>query len=88
MDIILTIAVFALVLAFEYLANRVFHLEFFSSHSHSFISKWMAAFLAGFIAFILLNENVPRVEQRISAVIAALLLIYANLFLGKKEDEQ
>jgi uncharacterized BrkB/YihY/UPF0761 family membrane protein len=86
MDIILTIVVFILVLAFEYLANRVFHLEFFSSPG--FISKFMPAFLAGFIAFILLNENVPRVEQRISAVMAALLLIYANLFLGKKEDEQ
>lgn len=86
MDIILTIAVFVLALAFEYLAHRLFHLEFFSSHS--FISKWMAAFLAGFIAFILLNENVPRVEQRISAVIASLLLIFANLFLGQQEDEQ
>lgn len=86
MDIILTIAVFTLVLAFEYLAHRLFHLEFFSSHS--FISKWMAAFLTGFIVFILLNDNVPRVEQRISAVIAALLLTYANLFLGKEENEQ
>lgn len=86
MDIILTIAVFTLVLAFEYLAHRLFHLEFFSSHR--FISKLMAAFLAGFIVFILLNDNVPRVEQRITAVIAALLLIYANLSLGKQEDEQ
>lgn len=86
MDIILTIAVFALVLAFEYLAPRLFHLEFFSAHG--LISKLMAAFLAGFVVFILLNKDVPRVEQRISAVIAALLLIYANLFLGPKENEQ
>lgn len=86
MDIILTIVVFVLALAFEYLANRLFHLEFFSSHG--FISKLMAAFLAGFIVFILLNDNVPRVEQRITAVIAAILLIYADLFLGKIEDEQ
>ncbi len=86
MNIILTIAVFVLVLAFEYLAHRLFHLEFFSSHG--FISKLMAAFLAGFIVFILLNDNVPKTEQQISAILASLLLIYANLFLGNKEDEQ
>ncbi|MCX6583418.1 MAG: hypothetical protein NT166_24850 [Candidatus Aminicenantes bacterium] len=86
MNIIVTIGVFVLALAFEYLAERLFHCEFF--RSHGFISKLMAAFLAGFITFILLIDNIPGTGQRGSAILAALLLIYANLFLGKKEDEQ
>jgi hypothetical protein len=86
MNTILTIAVFVLALSLEYLADRLFHFEFF--RSSAFISKLMVAFLAGFICFIVLNNHVPRTGQRISAVIAALLLVYANLFLGKKEDEK
>lgn len=86
MDIILGIAAFILVLAFESLADYLFDLVFF--RSHRFISKLMVAFLGGLIVFILVTPGVPGVEQRVTVVMVCILLIYANLFLGKKKEDE
>jgi hypothetical protein len=50
----------------------------------------MVAFLAGFIVFILFTGKVPHPGQKIPIIIAALLLIWANLFLnvGRSEEPQ
>lgn len=86
MDVILGIAAFILVLAFESLADYLFDLVFF--RSHRFMSKLMVAFLVGFIVFILVTPNVPGMEQRMTVMIVCILLIYANLFLGKKKEDE
>jgi hypothetical protein len=86
MEVILAIVVFILALAFESLADYLFGLVFF--RSHRFSSKLMVAFLVGFIVFILVTPNVPGVEQRVTVVIVCILLIYANLFLGKKKEDE
>lgn len=87
MDVILGIVAFILVLAVEGLAEHLFDFVFF--RSHRFITKLMVAFLMGFIVFILVSPGVSRVEQRVTVVMVCILLIYANLFLGKiKEDEE
>ena len=85
MDIILAIVIFILVLAFESLGGVLFDLSFF--RWHSFISKLVVAFLAGFIVFVIFTERIPMVQQRVAVIIVSLLLIYANLFLGKKIEE-
>ncbi len=85
MDVILGFAAFILVLVFESLADYLFDFVFF--RSHRFISKLMVAFLVGFIVFILFTPGVPRVGQRVTVVLVCILLIYANLFLGKKKED-
>ena len=85
MDIILAIVTFVLVLAFESLGGVLFNFAFF--RWHSFVSKLVTAFLAGFIVFVIFTERIPMVQQRVAVIIVSLLLVYANLFLGKKKEE-
>ncbi len=85
MDIILAIVIFVLILAFESLGGVLFDFAFF--RWHSFISKLVVAFLAGFIVFVIFTPRIPMVQQRVAVIIVSLLLIYANLFLGKKKEE-
>ncbi|MCP5106157.1 MAG: hypothetical protein GY950_22415 [bacterium] len=86
MDIILSIVVFAAVLSLAVLEEYFFKIVFF--RSQRFISKLVSAFLCGFIVFSLFTGNIPRLEQRFSIIIVSLLLIYANLFLGKPKEEE
>lgn len=85
MALILGLLVFILALGFVLAAEYRFDLVFF--REHRLISKLMAAFLTGFIVFVLLTDKIPRVTQRVSLIFVSLLLIYANLFLGKKDKE-
>lgn len=86
MAIIIPIVAFLLVLAFVSLAYRLFHLQIFKFLGY--IPKFAIAFLAGFIVFILFYSGDLKTGQRISVIIASLLLIYANLFLRSQYDEQ
>lgn len=85
MAIILGVIGFILALAAVLLAEYRFDLEFF--REHRLISKLVAAFLTGFIVFVLFTGKIPMVTQRVSLIFVSLLLIFANLFLGKKEEE-
>lgn len=86
MTIIIPIVAFLLVLAFVSLAYRLFHLQIFQFLGY--IPKFVIAFLAGFIVFILFYSSDLGIGQRISVIIASLLLIYANLSLRIQNDEQ
>ena len=85
MEIILGVLGFILALAFIFVTEYRFDLVFF--REHRLISKLMAAFLTGFIFFVLFTDKIPKVTQRVSLIIVSLLLIFANLFLGKKEED-
>ena len=85
MAIILGIIGFILALAAVLLAEYRFDLAFF--REHRLISKLVASFLTGFIFFVLFTDKIPMQAQRVSLIFVSLLLIFANLFLGKKEEE-
>ncbi|UCH95851.1 MAG: hypothetical protein JSV88_03135 [Candidatus Aminicenantes bacterium] len=90
MDIIL--AIIGGVLIFLVIQLRIhFDLAFLRwlhKVEHQLGSKLMVAFLGSFIVFILLTDKVPQPGQKIPIIIAALLLIWANLFLkvGRSEE--
>ena len=87
-DVILGIIIFVVVLLMETLPTPI--LKRWSHHlaQHQFGSKLMVAFLAGFIVFILFTGKVPHPGQKIPIIIAALLLIWANLFLNVGGSEE
>ena len=85
MAIILGVLGFILASAVDFVAEYKFQLVFF--REHRLVSKLMATFLTGFIFFVLFTDKIPKVTQRVSLIIVSLLLIYANLFLGKKEED-
>ena len=85
MAIILGVVGFILALAVVFVSEYRFDLVFF--REHRLISKLMAAFFTGFIFFVLFTDKIPKVTQRVSLIFVSLLLIYANLFLGKKEED-
>lgn len=85
MDIIAAIVIFLAVLILESYGDAFFDHVFFSLHN--FLSKLVVAFLVGFIVFVLLTDRVPKVYQKVTIIIVSLLLIYANLFLGKKKEK-
>jgi uncharacterized membrane protein YhaH (DUF805 family) len=82
-DVILGIIIFVVVLLMEILPTPII-----KRWGHQFGSKLMVAFLAGFIVFILFTGRVPQPAQKIPIIIAALLLIWANLFLDVGSSEE
>lgn len=85
MAIILGILGFILASAVVFAAEYKFQMVFF--REHRLVSKLMATLLTGFIFFVLFTDKIPKVTQRVSLIIVSLLLIYANLFLGKKDED-
>jgi hypothetical protein len=89
MDSILAILTFLLVLTLE-IAGVYVDLPFTRKlrlREIPMISKIMTAFLAGFIVFALFTDRIPMVQPRVSLIITCLSLIFANLFLRKKEED-
>ena len=89
-DVILGIIIFVVVLLLEIFPKPIFNRWSARLAQYQFGSKLMVAFLAGFIVFILFTGRVPQPGQKIPIIIAALLLIWANLFLnvGRIEEPQ
>ncbi len=85
MAIISGVLGFILALAFVFAAEYRLDLAFF--REQRLISKLMASFFTGFIMFVLFTDKIPKMTQRASLIVVSLLLIYANLFLGKKDEE-
>jgi hypothetical protein len=90
MALIIGIIVFAAVLALEMVGPRYnpAFLRGIFKREHPFGSKLMVAFIAGFMFFTLFTGRMPSEWQKIPVAIVCLLLIWANLFLGKKDVEQ
>lgn len=86
MAIILSILGFILAMVFMRFAEGLFGILYFREHRLITIS--MAAFFTGLIIFTLFTGNIRLIEQRVTLIVVSLLLIYANLFLGKKKDER
>jgi len=89
-DVILGIIVFVVVLLGEILPIPVLTRWGLRLSRHQLGSKLLVAFLAGFIIFVLFTGKIPRPAQKIPIIIAAILLIWANLFLkvGTSEEHQ
>ena len=89
-DLILGIIVFVVVLLGEIFPIPVLERRGLRLARHQLGSKLMVAFLAGFIVFVLFTGKMPQPAQKIPIIIAALLLIWANLFLkvGTSEEHQ
>ena len=89
-DVILGIIIFVVVLVVEFFPIPIFKQWGVRLTQHQLGSKLMVAFLACFIVFILFTAKVPQPAQKIPIIIAALLLIWANLFLkvGSSEEPQ
>jgi len=90
MDVILAVLVVLAVLALEIVGTHIdlAVIRKLRLKENTFISKLVVAFLAGFIVFVLFTDGIPLVQQRVTLIFVCLLLIYANLFLViKKEDE-
>ncbi len=90
MDVILAVLVVLAVLALEIVGT---HMDLASIRKlrlkeNTFISKLVVAFLAGFIVFVLFTDSIPLVQQRLTVIVVCLLLIYANLFLVIKKEDQ
>ena len=87
-DVILGIIIFVVVLLLEIFPKPILNRWGLRLSQYQFGSKLMVAFLAGFIVFILFTGKIPQPGQKIPIIIAALLLIWANLFLdvGGKEE--
>jgi len=94
-DVILGIIVFVVVLLVEIFPIPVLKRWGLRLSRYQLGSKLMVAFLAGFIVFVLFTGKMSQPAQKIPIIIAALLLIWANLFLKagtseelQEEDEQ
>jgi hypothetical protein len=89
-DVILGIIVFVVVLLVEIFPIPVLKRWGLRLSRHQLGSKLMVAFLVGFIIFVLFTGKMPQPAQKIPVIIAALLLIWANLFLkvGTGEEYQ
>ena len=89
-DVILGIIVFVVVLVVEIFPVPILKQWGLRLSRHQMGSKLMVAFLAGFIVFVLFTGKMPQPAQKIPVIIAALLLIWANLFLkvGTGEEHQ
>lgn len=89
-DVILGIIIFVVILLVEIFTRPIFKRWGLRLSEHQLGSKLMVAFLVGFIVFILFTDKVPQPGQKIPIIIAALLLIWANLFLrvGSSEGSQ
>jgi hypothetical protein len=88
-DMIVGILVFIVFFVLEILAMKldISFLKWMHSKDHQVGAKLMAAFLVGFIVFIIFTDKMTGVGQKISVIIVALLLIWANLFLVKSDPE-
>jgi len=88
MDIIAGLIVFIAVGILEFIAWKINppFLKWLHKKEHLLGSKIMVGFLSGFVVFILLTDRMPSPGQKIPVIIVALVLIWANLFLVKKED--
>jgi hypothetical protein len=87
-DVILGIIIFVLILLVEIFTRPIFNRWGLRLSEHQLGSKLMVAFLLGFIVFILFTDKVPQAAQKIPIIIAALLLIWANLFLKVGTSEE
>ena len=87
-DVILGIIIFVVVLLVEIFPAPILNRWGLRLSQHQLGSKLMVAFLAGFIVFILFTGKVPQPGQKIPIIIAALLLIWANLFLNVGRSEE
>jgi hypothetical protein len=89
MALILAIIVLVSALAVEILGPRFNwpFMKWMNRREHQFGSKLLTAFLCGFIVFTLFTGKVPHAIQKAAVIIVSLLLIWANLFLGKKISE-
>lgn len=90
MDVILGIIVIVLVLVLDF-AGYHFELKsirWLRRHIHPFMSRLLVAVLAGFIVFVLITDRITRGEQKIAVILVSSLLIWANLFLGPKDESQ
>ncbi len=89
MALILGISVMVLGLALEIAA---FYLDlsfmrWFRLEGHTVISRIMAAFLSGFVVFVLFTDRIPTLGQRLAIIAVSASLIYANLYLGKEQEK-
>jgi hypothetical protein len=86
--VILGIIIFVVVLVVEFFPIPIFKQWGLRLTRHQLGSKLMVAFLACFIVFILFTAKVPHPTQKIPIIIAALLLIWGNLFLKVGNSEE
>jgi hypothetical protein len=87
-DVILGIIIFVVVLLLEIFPTPILNRWGLRLAQYQFGSKLMVAFLAGFIVFVLFTDRIPQPGQKIPIIIAALLLIWANLFLNVGGSEE
>jgi hypothetical protein len=87
-DVILGIIIFVVVLLVEIFPIPILNRWGLRLSRHQLGSKLMVAFLAGFIVFALFTGKIPQPAQKIPIIIAALLLIWANLFLNVGTSEE
>jgi Na+/proline symporter len=87
-DVILGIIIFVVVLLLPIFPTPIFNRWGLRLTQYQFGSRLMVAFLAGFIVFILFTDRIPQPGQKIPIIIAALLLIWANLFLNVGGSEE
>lgn len=92
MDLIFAIAVFVVILGIEIMVPRLANslnspfLKKVKALEQSMASKIMVAFLAGFSIYVIFTDRVANPGQKIPIIIAALLIIWANLFLTIKHN--
>ncbi len=88
-DMILGLIGFIVVLALELLVNKmnIPFMNWLKNREQQMGSKIVAAFLIGFVLFTLFTDRMPQAGQKIPVAIIALLLLWANLFLGHKTQE-
>jgi hypothetical protein len=89
-EFIFGVLVFIVVMILEITSSKidVSFLRWMHNKEKPFGSKLLIAFLCGFIFFILFTGEMPNPGQKVPVIIAALLLIAANLFLVKPDDGQ
>jgi drug/metabolite transporter (DMT)-like permease len=86
MAVILGIITVIAVLVLELLAMRmeIAFMRWIKKYELQFGSQLMAAFLSGFIVFVLFTGRMPNPWQKIPVILVSALLIWANLFLGRE----
>jgi hypothetical protein len=90
MDIISGLIVFIVVGILQIVAWKLDppFLRWLHNAEHLIGAKLMVGFLAGFVVFILFTDRMPSPGQKVPVIIVALLLIWANLFLVKKDSDR
>lgn len=88
-DMILGLIGFIVVLVLELLMHKmnIPFMNWLKNREQQMGSKIVAAFLIGFVLFTLFTDKMPQPGQKIPVAVIALLLLWANLFLGHKTQE-